>query len=223
MTGGKIVVVGKNKRTTVCIQDIYQRLNQVMKYLKMNIAAEERECIVVEEREKLCLHEFTEQQDKAIDSSSLREILSNLNEYGKKNELLPSEKDINKILQYVGSGNKKIREYMDTLRYQDKEFDEVHTTIVSIVALLNIFGLHGDKIKKKTDSNAVYPIYCKDSFRTIKSGYYDNDHLAFATGCTYFVTMDDTLYKKAKEIYNFLGVDTQPILLKDFMKLEIIT
>lgn len=63
-----------------------------MKYLEMNIAAEERECIVAEAREKLCLHEFTEQQDKAIGSSSLREILSNLNQYGKKNELLQVRK-----------------------------------------------------------------------------------------------------------------------------------
>lgn len=223
LTGGKIAVVGKDKKTTICIQDINQRLNQVMKYLEMNIAAEERECIVAEAREKLCLHEFTEQQDKAIGSSSLREILSNLNQYGKKNELLPSEEDINKILQYVGNGNRNIREYMDALQNQGKEFIEMRTMIVSIATLLNILGLHGDKIKKKTDSNAVYPIYCKDSFRTIRSGYYDNNHLVFATGCTYFVTTDDTLCKKAKEIYDFLGVDTKPILLKDFVKLEIIT
>lgn len=118
LTGGKIAVVGKDKKTTICIQDINQRLNQVMKYLEMNIAAEERECIVAEAREKLCLHEFTEQQDKAIGSSSLREILSNLNQYGKKNELLPSEEDINKILQYVGNGNRNIREYMDALQNQ---------------------------------------------------------------------------------------------------------
>ena len=48
LTGGKIAVVGKDKKTTICIQDINQRLNQVMKYLEMNIAAEERECIVAE-------------------------------------------------------------------------------------------------------------------------------------------------------------------------------
>lgn len=123
----------------------------------------------------------------------------------------------------MGNGNRNIREYMDALQNQGKEFIEMRTMIVSIAALLNILGLHGDKIKKKTDSNAVYPIYCKDSFRTIRSGYYDNNHLVFATGCTYFVTTDDTLCKKAKEIYDFLGVDTKPILLKDFVKLEIIT
>lgn len=223
LTGGKIAVVGKDEKTIICIQDINQRLIQVKKYSEMNVVAEERECIIAEAREKLCLHEFTEQQDKAIGSSSLRGILSNLNQYGKKNELLPSEEDINKILQYVGIGNRNIREYMDALKHQSKEFNEVRTMIVSIAALLNILGLHSDRIKKKTDPNAVYPIYCKDSFRTIRSGYYDNDHLAFATECAYFVTTDDTLCKKAKEIYDFLGVDTQPILLKDFMKFENIT
>lgn len=50
----------------------------------------------------------------------------------------------------------------------------VRTMIVSIAALLNILGLHGDKIKKKTDSNAVYPIYYKNSFRTIRIGYTTN-------------------------------------------------
>lgn len=32
LTGGKIAVVGKDKKTTICIQDINQRLNQVMEF-----------------------------------------------------------------------------------------------------------------------------------------------------------------------------------------------
>ena len=187
----------------------------------MNAAAEERECIQIEAREHLCLHDFDENQEKEIGSSSLRDILANVNENGvKKNEQLPDEAYLNKVLKYVGIGDRSIREYVDALKDGDKEFNEVRTTIVSIAELLNILGLHGDKIKKKRDSRAVYPIYHKDSFRTIRSGYYDNDHLAFATQCTYFVTKDDTLYKKAKEIYTFLGVNTEPILLKDFMELD---
>lgn len=219
LTDGKISIVGSDKKIVICIQNIDKRLHHVKKYLKMNAAAEERECIEAEAREHLCLHEMNEQKDKAIGSSSLKGILSNINKNEKKvNEQLPDEDELNNILRYVGIGDRSIREYMDSLKGKEKEFNEVRTTIVSVAELLNILGLHGDKIKKKTNSRAVYPIYHKDSFRTIRSGYYDNDHLAFATKCTYFVTADVTLYKKAKEIFDFLGINTVPILLKKFME-----
>jgi len=65
----------------------------------------------------------------------------------------------------------------------------------------------------------ISDMYHKDSFRKIKSGYYDNDHLSFAVKCDYFVTKDKTLQKKAKEIFDFLGVRTKPVLLHDFMKI----
>ena len=86
-----------------------------------------------------------------------------------------------------------------------------------MAGLLNVLGLHGDKITKKNNSAAVYPTYDRKSFRTIRSGYYDNDHLSFASKCTYFVTTDTVLYEKAKEIYEFLGISTTPFLLDEFM------
>lgn len=221
LTGGKIAVVGVDQKTVIRIQDIQKRFQHAKKYWKMNAAAEERECIQIEAREQLCLHEFDENQEKAIGSSSLHKILTNINKSGKKKiKELPDEEYLNKVLRYVGIGDKSIRDYMDVLGDEKKEFSEVRTSIVSIAELLNILGLHGDKIIKKTDPGAVYPIYHKDSFQKIRSGYYDNDHLAFATECTYFVTTDNTLYMKAQEIYRFLGVETRPILLNNFMQLE---
>jgi hypothetical protein len=83
-----------------------------------------------------------------------------------------------------------------------------------------VLGLHGDKIEKKNDANAKYPIYHKKSYRTIRSGYYDNDHLSLASKCTYFVTTDTTLYDKAKEIYGFLGIGTIPVLLDELMDMQ---
>jgi hypothetical protein len=222
LTGDKIAVVGADKKTVICIQDIHKRFGIVKKYWKMNVAAEGRVCIQAEAREHLCLHEFEENQEKAIGSSSLRGILNNIDKSGKKIiEELPDEEYLNKVLRYVGIGDRDIREYADALSDEKKEFSEVRASIVSIAGLLNILGLHGDKIKRKTNPGAVYPIYHKDSFQAIRSSYYDNDHLAFATECTYFVTTDKNLYNKAKEIYCFLGVRTEPILLSDFMELEI--
>ena len=222
LTGGKIAVVGAEKKAVICIQDIQKRFRIVKKYWKMNAAAEERECIQTEARDHLCLHEFEENQEKAIGSSSLHGILTNIDKSGKKIiEELPDEDYLNKILRYAGIGDRGIREYEDALHGEKKELSEVRASIVSIAGLLNILGLHGDKITRKTNPGAVYPIYHKDSFQTIRSGYYDNDHLVFATECTYFVTTDKNLYNKAKEIYCFLGVNTEPILLSDFMELEI--
>lgn len=223
LTGGKIAVVGADKKIVICIQDIQKRFQHVKKYWKMNAIAEERECIQTEAREYLGLHEFDEKQEKAIGSSSLGDIIANINENGKKkNEQLPDKDYLNKVLGCVGIGDRSICEYMDALKDEKKEFDEVRMTIVSIAKLLNILGLHGDKIKKKEALGAVYPIYYKDSFRTIRSGYYDNDHLAVATQCTYFVTTDDTLYKKAKEIYDFFGSKDRTNIVERFYEVTIL-
>ena len=219
LTQGKIVVVGSDKKAVICMQDINQRFRQVRKYIEMNKAAEERECIQAEAREHLVLHEKSENRDKAIGSSSLRKMLFNTNKKGNKiNPLLPGEDELNKILSYVGIGNKGIREYLDFLSEDEIEYHEIRFAIVSIAELLMIIGLHSDKVEDKNNIESVYPIYHK-SFRKIKSGYYDNDHLSFAVNCDYFVTKDKTLQKKAKEIFDFLGVKTAPILLHDFMKI----
>lgn len=220
LTQGKIVVVGSDKKAVICIQDINQRFHQVRKYIQMNKAAEERECIQAEARDHLALHEKNENRDKAIGSSSLRKMLFNTNEQGNKiDPLLPGEDELNKILSYVGIGNKGIREYLDFLGKDEIEYHEIRSAIVSIAELLMILGLNSDKVKDKSNSESVYPIYHKDSFGKIKSGYYDNYHLTFSVNCDYFVTKDKILQKKAKEIFDFLGVKTKPVLLHDFMKI----
>ena len=134
-----------------------------------------------------------------------------------KNPNLPDEDNLNAILRYVGIGDRSIKDYKDILKEEEIEFHQIRTAISSIAKLLNVIGLHGDKVTKKNDVNAMYPIYHKNSYRTIRSGYYDNEHLSFASICTYFVTVDKTLCDKAKEIYSFLGIRTIPGLLKDFM------
>ena len=106
---------------------------------------------------------------------------------------------------------------LDMFKEGDNNFQRLRAAIVSMAGLLNVLGLHGDKIAKKNDASATYPIYHRKSFRTIRSGYYDNDHLSFASKCTYFVTTDTLLYEKAKEIYGFLGISTIPVLLDEFM------
>lgn len=117
----------------------------------------------------------------------MRGILTNIDKSGKKIiEELPDEEYLNKVLRYVGIGDRDIREYADALGDEKKEFSEVRASIVSIAGLLNILDCMEDKIKRKTNPGAVYPIYHRDSFQTIRSSYYDNDHLAFGNGVYIF-------------------------------------
>lgn len=94
LTKSKIAIVGNNQKIAVRILDIEKRFHQVAKYVKINAAAEERECILAEAGEHLCLNEFNEQQNKAIGSSSLREIISNVNKNGKKRRIIFQMKKI---------------------------------------------------------------------------------------------------------------------------------
>lgn len=221
LTHGRIAVLDESKKIVICIEDMDARLRQTKRYQKMNQFAEERECIVAEAREHLSLHIHDEQRDKAIGASSIQEIIENVkDDTGKKlNPNLPDEDDLNMILMYVGIEKQSIKEYKNMFKDDDKNFNRLRAAIVSMAELLNVLGLHGDKITNKNNSDAVYPIYDKKSFRTIRSGYYDNDHLSFASKCTYFVTTDTTLCEKAKEIYEFLGISTTPILLDEFMNI----
>ena len=109
-------------------------------------------------------------------------------------------------------------DYKEILKNNTINFMELCSAIYSIAQLLNIIGLHGDSIQNKNHPDAVYPIYGKKSYKTIRSGYYDNFHLSYATQCTYFVTKDKKLFKKASEIYKFIGAQTTAILLDDFIK-----
>lgn len=219
LTNGKIIVVDDRGKMVVCEEKLDQRFFCIKKYREMNEYAEQRECIEAEAREKLSLHVYDEQRNKEIGMSSIKAILANADSStGKKKNLnLPDEDELNKILMYEGIGKHKISEYKDMFKNCEKEFKQINSAIVSMARLLNVLGLHGDKIRKKNDANAVYPIYTKKSYRTIRSGYYDNDHLSFASKCTYFVTTDVTLCKKAIEIYEYLGIRTIPVTLDEFV------
>ena len=58
---------------------------------------------------------------------------------------------------------------------------------------------------------AFYPTYSRKFYRTIRSGFYDVDHISYATKCNYFVTCDYTLSLQAREIYRYLGCKTNVI------------
>jgi hypothetical protein len=223
LTKGQSLVVEKEK-IVFCVEDLSGRLESVKKYAKLNNFAEERNCIRSESREQLLIKHWNDTLSKYIGTATFDEIVNNLDSAtGKKiNINLPDESDINNILSYVGSSSKSIREYHGLLKNKNLTFYTISTAIDSISSLFNVLGFRADKVVRKNDSLAKYPIYHKDNYRTIRSGYYDNNHLSFATECKYFVTTDRKLYAKSKELYGFIGCDTISIMLEDFMKLVLI-
>lgn len=58
---------------------------------------------------------------------------------------------------------------------------------------------------------AFYPTYDREFYRTIRSGFYDVDHICYASKCNYFVTCDYALSSQAMEIYRYLGCKTNVI------------
>lgn len=208
-----------DKTLKYCTGNIDENLEYIKDYEKINQLGEERSCIQVEVRGQLFNKYQDENSLKHIGMSSLSEMINNVNELGgKKNMYIPNEEEINIILRYIDCGT-EITAYKDIFKNSDISFEEIRLAIVSLSTLCNILGLHADKVSHKNNNNTNYPVYDKSSYRTVRSGFYDNDHLAFATKCDYFVTTDKTLCRKAKDIYSFVGCKTEPILLNEFEKL----
>ena len=78
---------------------------------------------------------------------------------------------------------------------------------------MNALGYHRNKIEKRTKFTykAFYPTYDREFYRTIRSGFYDVDHICYASKCNYFVTCDYVLSSQAMEIYRYLGCKTNVI------------
>ena len=58
---------------------------------------------------------------------------------------------------------------------------------------------------------ALYPSYDRKFYRTIRSGFYDVEHLSYASIIYYFITYDNNLSYQANEIYTYLGAKTKVI------------
>ena len=105
-----------------------------------------------------------------------------------------------------------MEEFKDYLK-NEKTFQEIREAVRFIYMLMNALGYHRNKIAKcgKWTHEALYPEYTRDFYRNIRSGFYDVDHICYASKCDYFVTCDYTLSFQAKEIYSYLGCKTQVI------------
>lgn len=89
--------------------------------------------------------------------------------------------------------------------------------------LVHTHSLYRNKLDIKVHKNggdllhAIYTLFnaldllsfkIDNKDRTIKSSAHDIEHIIYATKAKYFVTKDKNLFHRAKQIFNFLGIDT---------------
>ncbi len=174
----------------------------------LNRNAEESECTRFEALEEQTYRllgwgeKEMEERRKAISA------LTSIQLFDPKNETIDN-KSLNHIFCGICGSQVLLEEFKD---YSKKEqtFSEIREVVRLLYMLMNALGYHRNKIKKRTKftHKAFYPTYDREFYRTIRSGFYDVDHLCYASKCDYFVTCDYALSLQAMEIYRYLGCET---------------
>lgn len=215
LTKGYAEFGNKNKMISFYRSDVDSFYDYAKPYETMNNKAEMEECFFAELGIQELLKQYQNKYSSDLGNNSLRDILGKARKMKSGNEKcepgLPTIEDMNYILCKVGVNGKTIEQYEELFIKEELTLHELRIAILSLSRLMHIIGLHGDKIKNKDDKDAVYPVYGKKSYRTIRSSYYDIDLLMLASKCTYFVTCDKNLCKKAEDIYGLLGIKTKPV------------
>lgn len=110
-----------------------------------------------------------------------------------------NESELNEILRGVIACPYSIDELRNSdFKLYERQF--ICTGIRSLYEMLDTLGFYIDKKE-----------------RTIRSGVYDIEHLCYASKCNYFVTEDERLVHRAKEIYTTMGIRTE---VKDFKEFK---
>ena len=171
----------------------------------LNMSAEEFECASFEALEEQT-YKWLKWDEKEMEKHR-KEIsaLTSIQLFDPENKTIDN-KSLNLIFSRICGSQVKLEDYMGYCK-KEKTFSEIREAIRLIYMLMNVLGYHRNKIEKRTKftHKALYPTYDRKFYRTIRSGFYDVDHLCYASKCDYFVTCDYTLSLQAKEIYRYLG------------------
>lgn len=181
------------------------------KYRTLNQHAEERECVAFEALdEKVCKllgwdEKETERRRKGFST------LTSIQLFDPQNAAIDN-KSLNRIFYNICGSSFPIEYFKDYCK-ENRNFSEIRDAVRSLFLLMNALGYHRNKIEKRSKFTyeALYPTYHRKFYRTIRSGYYDVDHICYASKCNYFVTCDHILSLLATEIYRYLGCKTQVI------------
>ena len=142
---------------------------------------------------------------EALSSFTLLDLIAD------KSDII-TNKDIETIFHIICLSEASIESFNDYCK-QKRTFHETRLAIRQLYLLMNALGIHRNKIEGTTKFNykALYPSYDRKFYRTIRSGFYDVEHLSYASISDYFITCDRNLSYQAKEIYKYLGLGTKVI------------
>ena len=177
----------------------------------LNQYAEESECATFETlEEKTC--GLLRWDEKEVETHRKENsLLTSTQLFDPKNEMIDNE-SINRVF-YEICGSRFPVEYFNDYCKKERTFSEIREAVRLLFILMNALGYHRNKIEKRTKFTykAFYPTYDREFYRTIRSGFYDVDHICYASKCNYFVTCDYALSSQAMEIYRYLGCKTNVI------------
>ena len=177
----------------------------------LNLYAENKECANFEYIDDLA-YKLLKWDEK--NKGKIRKLISNmsLTEICDPQNTVIDNNTINTILQKICNFSFEIQ-YLKNYCVEEKPFSELRAIIQAFYKLMYVLDFHKNKIQKSTKFTyeALYPLYHRDFYRLIRSGFYDIDHICYATKCDYFVTNDKTLALQSKNIYEYIGCKTKVV------------
>lgn len=177
----------------------------------LNQYAEESECATFEAlEEKTCgllRWDEKEAEKRRIEISTL----TSTQLFDPKNDTIDNE-SLNRVFYRICGSQVLIEDFKDYCK-KERTFSEIREVVRFLYILMNALGYHRNKIEKRTKFTykAFYPTYDQEFYRTIRSGFYDVDHICYASKSDYFFTCDRALSAQAREIYRYLGCKTHVI------------
>ena len=181
------------------------------KWQNSNRYAEEAECARFEALEEQTYRLLGLDEKEAEKLRKTISALTSIQLFDPENKAIDNE-GLNRIFFEICGSRVPLEEFRGYSK-EERDFPKIREAIRLLYMLMNALGYHRNKIEKRTKltHRAFYPIYGHEFYRTIRSGFYDVDHLSYATKCDYFVTCDRVLSSQAIEIYRYLGYKTQVI------------
>lgn len=181
------------------------------KLQNLNQYAEESECATFEVLEEKTCRLLTWDEKEAEKRRKEISALTSTQLFDPNNEVIANE-SLNIVFHLICDSQVPIEDFKDFCK-KERTFSEIREAVRLLYLLMNALGYHRNKIEKRTKFTykAFYPTYDREFYRTIRSGFYDVDHICYASKCNYFVTCDYTLSSQAREIYRYLGCKTHVI------------
>lgn len=181
------------------------------KYQDLNQYAEKSECATFEVLEEKTCELLGWDEKEAEKRRNEISALTSTQLFDLNNKAIDNE-SLNKVFYMICGFSIPIEYFKDYCK-KERTFSEIRDVIRSFYILMNAIGYHRNKIVKRTKFTykAFYPTYDREFYRTIRSGFYDVDHICYASKCDFFITCDCTLSVQAREIYRYLGCKTHVI------------